>query len=98
MKVKIASQKRNLLLNRTEIVFEVEHPRAGTPRRSEVRKRLAEVVNTDLKLLYIKKMVTRTGTMTAVGEANVYDSLEQARLVEPKHILARNAPPEGVGE
>ena len=39
-------------------------------------------------------MKTRTGTMVAVGEANVYDSVEQAKRMEPKHILARNAVPE----
>ena len=32
--------------------------------------------------------------MVAVGEANVYDSVEQAKRMEPKHILARNAVPE----
>jgi len=31
--------------------------------------------------------------MTAVGEANAYDSVEQAKIVEPKHIVARNVPP-----
>jgi small subunit ribosomal protein S24e len=83
------------LLKRTEIIFEIEHPSAGTPRRSEVRKKLAEVVKADLELLFIEKMITKTGTMTTVGEANVYDSLDQARLVEPKHILTRNVQLEG---
>ena len=32
--------------------------------------------------------------MVTVGEANAYDSAEQAKLVEPKHIIARNAVPE----
>ena len=89
MDVKITSRKRNPLFKRTELIFEVEHPQTGTPQRSETRKKLAEVVNTDPELLFIKKMVTKTGTMTTVGEANVYDSLDQARIVEPKHILAR---------
>jgi ribosomal protein S24E len=39
-------------------------------------------------------METKTGTMIAVGEANAYDSIEQAKFVEPKHIIARNTPPE----
>jgi len=32
--------------------------------------------------------------MVAIGEANAYDSIEQAKLMEPKHIIARNASPE----
>ena len=31
--------------------------------------------------------------MIAVGEANVYDSIEQGKLVEPKHIISKNVLP-----
>ncbi|MFQ6081614.1 MAG: 30S ribosomal protein S24e [Candidatus Bathyarchaeia archaeon] len=95
MKIKIVSRRRNPLLKRMEITFEVDHSdTGGTPPRFEVRERLAKAVNADLELVYIKRMVTKTGTMTAFGEANVYDSLGQAKLVEPKHILARYGSPE----
>ena len=95
MKVKITSKEYNPLLKRKEIAFEVEHTDIkGTPPRLEVRKRLASLLKTDLELVYIKKVETKTGTMTAVGEANAYDSIEQAKLVEPEHIVARNTPPE----
>jgi ribosomal protein S24E len=30
--------------------------------------------------------------MTTVGEANVYDSAEQAKMTEPKYIILRNSP------
>ncbi|MFQ5759065.1 MAG: 30S ribosomal protein S24e [Candidatus Bathyarchaeia archaeon] len=95
MKVKIASQGYNPLLKRKEVAFEVEHEETGgTPSRFEVRKRLASLLNEDLELVYVKRLETKTGTMVAVGEANVYGAIEQARLVEPEHIIARNAPPE----
>jgi len=94
MKVKIVSKGYNPLLKRKEITFEVEHTETrGTPPRFEVRKELATLLKTDLELVYIRKMETKTGTMTAAGEANAYDSIEQAKLVEPEHIMARNAPP-----
>lgn len=95
MKVKIASQGYNPLLKRKEVAFEVEHEETGgTPSRFEVRKRLASLLNEDLELVYVKRLETKTGTMVAVGEANVYGAIEQAHLVEPEHIIARNAPPE----
>jgi len=95
MKVKIVSKKHNPLLKRKEVVFEVEHTDTrGTPPRLEVRKELAAKLKTKLDLVYIRKVETKTGTMIAVGEANAYDSIEQAKLLEPKHIVARNAPPE----
>jgi ribosomal protein S24E len=95
MKVKITSKEYNPLLKRKEVAFEVEHAETrGTPPRFEVRKKLAAKLKTDLELVYIKRMETKTGTMIAVGEANAYDSIEQARLVEPEHMIARNMPPE----
>jgi len=91
MKTKITSQKQNPLLERTEISFEVEHREAGgTPSRLGVRKELASKLKRDVELVYVKRMETRTGTLTAVGEATAYDSVEQAKLVEPEHIVARN--------
>ena len=93
MKVKIISKEYNPLLKRKEVTFKVEHTETGgTPHRFEARKQLATLLKTDLELVYVKKMETKTGTMTAFGEANTYDSIEQAKIVEPKHIVARNVP------
>jgi small subunit ribosomal protein S24e len=95
MKVKIVSKEKNPLLKRKEVTFSIEHDKEGsTPTRGEVRNQLAEILKTDLELVYIKQFETKTGTLVAVGEANAYESLEQAKLVEPKHIIARNMPKE----
>ncbi len=93
MKIKVISQEQNPLLKRREIVFEVEHKETGrTPSRLEVREELASKLKKDVELVYVKRMETRTGTMTAVGEATAYDSVEQAKFVEPEHIIVRNTP------
>ena len=95
MKLKIVSKEQNPLMKRKEVTFSVEHAQTGgTPTRVEVRKQLATLLKTDLDLVYVKQLETKTGTMVAVGEANAYDSVEQAKLVEPEHIIARNAIPE----
>jgi ribosomal protein S24E len=94
MKVNIVSEEYNLLLKRREVVFRVEHSEiGGTPNRLEIRSKLATLMKKDPALIFIKKMETKRGTMTVVGEANAYDSIEQATRVEPKHIIARNTPP-----
>lgn len=95
MDVKIISKKENPLLKRREVSFQVEHNQTGsTPPRLQVRKAVASALKTDLDLVFVKKLETKTGTHTAVGSANVYDSVEQARLVEPEYIVKRNVPPE----
>jgi len=99
MKVKIVSQEYNPLLKRKEIAFEVEHSdTGGTPPRSEVREGLASELKTNVELVYVSRMKTKTGTKIAVGEANAYDSAEQAKLLELEHIVARNAPPKKAEE
>lgn len=94
MKVKIASQESNPLLKRKEVAFEVEHGEiGGTPSCFEVRKKLTSLLNKNLELVYVKRLETKTGTKVSVGESSVYNTIEQAQLVEPKHIIARNASP-----
>ncbi len=95
MKVKIRSDEYNPLLKRREVAFEVDHSDVGgTPSRLEVRNTLASLLKTDLELVYVKRMETKTGLMVATGAADAYDSVEQAKLVEPEYIAARNLPPE----
>ena len=99
MKVNIISKKQNPLLKRKEVTFSIDHAQTGgTPTRVEVSKQLAALLKAKRELVYVKNVQTKTGTMVAVGEANVYDSLEQAKLIEPKHIIARNALPEKTEE
>jgi len=95
MEVKITEEQQNILLKRKELQFEVEHSQTkGTPSRLEIRNKLAEMLKTKPELVYVKRVETKTGTMKATGEANAYESIEQAKLLEPKYIVTRNMPPE----
>jgi small subunit ribosomal protein S24e len=95
MQVEITSKKENLLLKRREVNFEVEHGDTGsTPPRLEVRKAVAVALKTDVNLVFIKRFVTKTGTCKALGTANVYDTVEKAKSIEPEYIINRNIPPE----
>jgi small subunit ribosomal protein S24e len=95
MEVKIVSQKQNPMLKRKEVNFEVEHEQAGsTPSRPEIRKAVASALKTDENVVLIRKFKTKTGTRKAVGMANVYDNIEQAKLIEPKYIIERHFPPQ----
>jgi ribosomal protein S24E len=90
MEIKVVSKKENPLLKREAISFQIEHTQTKTPSRTEVRKAVAKILKTDMKLVYVKKFKTKTGTSTAVGIANVYDSEEQAKFVEPEYVIKRN--------
>jgi small subunit ribosomal protein S24e len=96
MEIKITSQRENPLLKRKEVQFEVDHSNGSTPPRPEVRRALSDALKSNLDLVFIKKFETKTGTHAAAGMANVYESFEQAKLIEPEYIMKRNAPPEKV--
>ncbi|MCW4023318.1 MAG: 30S ribosomal protein S24e [archaeon] len=99
MKIDITSKQQNNLMKRQEVAFCVDHSDiGGTPARAEVSKQLASLLKAKRELVYITNMQTKTGTMTTIGCANVYDSVEQAKSLEPKHIIARNAVPEKAEE
>ena len=90
MEVKIVSKRHNPLIGRTEIDFEVRSDE--TPKRIEVRKELASMLNVELDRVYVVKMLTKTGLRLTVGRAHVYDSAERAVFIEPEHIKRRNSP------
>ncbi len=99
MEFKIISKKYNPLLKRKEVIFEVKHEKVkGTPPRLEIRTKLAEMLKTKLERVYVRRVETKTGTMIALGEANVYDTAEQAMLIEPKYVIERNTPKEKAKE
>jgi small subunit ribosomal protein S24e len=95
MEVKIVSTKENPLLKRKEVDFRIEQDLRGTtPARLEVKKALAAKLKMGEDVVFIKKMRTLTGTSTAVGVANAYETVEQAEFIEPEYIRKRNSPPE----
>ena len=95
MDVKIVSKKNNPLLKRREVQFEVDQGLGGkTPGRLEVKRSLASALQVSDQLVFVKKMKTLTGTNLTVGYANAYDSVAQAKIIEPEYIIKRNVPPE----
>ena len=93
MNVKVISETENKLLKRKEVYFEVSHEGTSTPSRSEIRKAVAGVLKANVDLVFVKRFITKSGMHKAGGVANLYDSAEQAKLVEPGYIVKRNIPP-----
>ena len=95
MKVNIISKEQNILMKRKEIKFNVDHSLNGsTPSRVNVKIHLASLLKTKPELIFVKNFKTKKGTMFAVGEANIYDSIKVAEDMEPKHVISKNIIPE----
>ena len=95
MQVKIETTKDNPLLKRKELEFTiVQGPKEKTPQRLEAKKAIAIELKVGDDVVFIKKMRTKTGTSITQGVANIYQSVGQAKIVEPNYIRKRNSPPE----
>jgi len=93
MQLKIESTKENPLLKRTEVGFTIiQGPKEKTPPRLEVKRAVAVEMKVSDDVVVIKHMRTKTGTIITEGTANVYQSVAQAKLVEPEYIQKRNSP------
>ena len=93
MQIKIESTKDNPLLKRTEVVFTIiQGPKEKTPKRLEVKKAVAIEMKVGEEVVFVKRMQTKTGTNITKGVANVYQHVNQAKLVEPEYIRKRNNP------
>lgn len=91
MEARIIKKVNNPLLRRTEIYFEIDHPRGPTPRRMEARKLLADKLKVPEDLVLIEKLATPHGRHVAAGIARVYNSRERLEELEPKYLLEREA-------
>lgn len=94
MEFKVTHEDYNALLKRKEISAEVDHDKAGTPSRAEIRKAVASKYGAKVETVYVIDVQTKTGTQGAVCEVQVYDDQEAAQKTVPRYVQTRHLPPE----
>ena len=90
MEIAILEEEGNPMLHRTDVRFRVSHAEA-TPDRLGVRDSLAARLGKDADEVVIRKLDTKFGMRTTLGEAKVYESAAHAEDVEQDHMLERNS-------
>lgn len=90
MEVEIISRKENLLLERTEIRFRSKHPDEKTPKRSEIREKLAEIAGVSKVNVVIDDIKPNFGKTESIGYAKIYKKIDIAKGLERDYILKRN--------
>jgi len=94
MKVEIIGKSENLLFQRVEIKFKVDHAGEPTPKRLDVRAQIATQLGVSQELVVIDKLAGAYGKREASGIARAYNSKERLAALEPKHLLVRGLPKE----
>lgn len=90
MKMEIKEQKKNPLMKRVEVHFEVDHVGETTPGRNAVAEEIAKKMKSKRTCVVIDNMESVFGIGKSKGYAKVYDSLEAAQEFESEHLLKRN--------
>ncbi len=94
LNIEIIEEKKNPLVDRTEIQFKIDHFGTGTPNRLDVKSKLAALQGANEKLTIIKKLKSHFGAAQIIGIAYIYDNAKELQFYEPIHIQVRNLPKE----
>lgn len=90
LNIEITEEKKNPLIDRTELTFRVDHFGAGTPNRLDIKKKIAAMQNSDEKFTIIRRLQTNFGSSYTVGQVYIYENVEELQYYEPFHIQVRN--------
>lgn len=89
MELEIVSKRENHLLKRIEVNFKATHPNEATPKRDDLRQKLAQELSAKKELIIVDWERSDFGRTVTVGYAKVYRSKEDAMRIERKPILVR---------
>ncbi|MEM0231417.1 MAG: 30S ribosomal protein S24e [Candidatus Woesearchaeota archaeon] len=88
MEIKITSKKENELLERSEIIAEVNFT-GTTPSRKQLTEELAKKLSAKPELISISKIKQLFGTKHLEMHAQLYKSQEAMQKLQPEYIKKR---------
>ncbi|CBY42482.1 unnamed protein product, partial [Oikopleura dioica] len=80
----------NRLLNRKQMVVDILHPDTPTPKKSEVREALAKQYKSASDHIIVFGFKTQFGGGKTSGFALMYDSVADAKRIEPRFRAVGN--------
>ncbi|XP_036592352.1 40S ribosomal protein S24-like [Trichosurus vulpecula] len=80
----------NRLLQHKQMVIDVLHPGKATVPKTEIQEKLANMYKTTLDVIFVFEFRTHFGGGKPTGFGMIYDSLDYAKKIKPKHRLARH--------
>ncbi|MEM3519151.1 MAG: hypothetical protein QW179_03450 [Candidatus Hadarchaeales archaeon] len=94
MNIQIVEKRENPLLERSELRLKILHDGSPTPKRMDVRKGLAAILNVPEDVIVIEKLAGLPKRCETIGVARIYASKEKMEATELKHLLSRGMPKE----
>ena len=88
MQIEITSKSKQPLYARQKLEFVISESK--TPKKEDVRKKIAALQNASEDMVIIEKITNKFGHKSFVGTARIYDSRKSLEKLEPQHIVERN--------
>ncbi len=88
MQLTIIKNDKNELLNRYDIIAEIEEKKI--PSKEEIRKHLSAKINTPEEKIVIIKIASEFGKIKNIIHARAYDTEKDLQKNEKKYIIKRN--------
>ncbi|XP_050526026.1 40S ribosomal protein S24 [Daktulosphaira vitifoliae] len=80
----------NRLLCRKQMVVDVMHPGKPSPKKTDIREKLAKMFKVLPDVVFVFGFQTCFGGGKSTGFALIYDTLDHAKKFEPKYRLQRH--------
>ncbi|MBQ6350496.1 MAG: 30S ribosomal protein S24e [Methanobrevibacter sp.] len=98
MEIEFIEEKENKVFNRKEIKFYVDYDGEATPKLLDIKSKLVALLNTKKDLIVVDNVQPHYGEPKAIGYAKVYDTVDDLKYIEAKHVIAKNEEPEEPAE
>ena len=85
MELKITKKQDNSLLSRMEITLEIDFVNEPTPKKEDIKKKIAASEKADEKLVVVKSMETSFSSGKADVIVHIYKSEEELKKTEPQN-------------
>ncbi|MBD3194235.1 MAG: 30S ribosomal protein S24e [Candidatus Lokiarchaeota archaeon] len=92
--IEILEEKKNPLIDRTELKLKIEHFGEGTPNRLEIKKKISALQGAKEEFTIIRNIKTHYGGSSDIATVHIYETPDDLKYFEPFHIQVRNLPQE----
>ncbi len=92
--LEVVEEKKNDLLHRKEIKLKIKHEFAPSPDRLTIRAKIAAKYAVPEAQVIVKQMKNFYGAPEEICTIFIYDSVENAKKIEPAYMMIRNMPKE----
>eukprot|EP00834_Sanchytrium_tribonematis_P001417 NODE_34_length_36538_cov_0.612854.p25 type:complete len:133 gc:universal NODE_34_length_36538_cov_0.612854:11229-11627(+) len=89
--IKLRTRKflTNRLLQRKQMVIDIDHPNQASPSRLVLREQLSKLYNSSLDCVVVFGIMTKFGGGKSTGFALVYDDVDSLKKFEPTYRQVR---------